>query len=365
MAGKTARELLEEHLESGDETEPEAADSEPTAEAAADEADAPDSEPDAADDSEPEAGDEDEDSAADAEPGDAPGGADSSAPEPPSTAEYYTPPPSSLNAAERESWQKWPAEARNTLLRREREFQQGLQQAFQRASLAERKNQEIDQVLQEHAQRMHLKGENVSAMLRRMVAWDQFLDDNPAQAVPQLLQAHGIGPQQLAQLVQNPQAFQASFANSAVEQKIAALEERLEREKQEFQQSQLQAFSQQMQAAREQFRSSVDGAGYLNDPSALKIWAHDVENLVNLERLPLDQAFHKAYERLIWGNPEYRAAHEKQKQVLAQKKRIEEEKRAAKKAQRAASSPQGAPDGAPVADKPREAGALLRMHFGA
>lgn len=241
-------------------------------------------------------------------------------------------PPVSWAADAKQTWASLPPAVQAAVLKREREFSDGI---VQKSEQVRQYEQAIAPIAQE-AQRLGL---NVNEGIQRLMDGHRFLSEQPAQAILWLAQKHNLD---LNELATNPPAFQQQARTDSIPPQvlntISSLEERIN-----------SMVVDQNMTVVEQFAQA--NPHYADVEAEIPAIMREL-NVSNpaLKGQPLLQA---AYDRAIWLNPEVRDKMWAEKQQQTAQTRTAQVQQKAQQASRAAVSVRGSGPAATPPPKPQ------------
>lgn len=238
--------------------------------------------------------------------------------EPPSTLEA----PTSWSAAAKAEWAKLPSAIQQEVLKREADIAKGFEDRANRLKTYE----PIERALEPIRQQLDLNGVSPGQYVRQLVAAEQYLRQNPAEAIQYLAQSYGVDLQGLNQ----QQADQPP-----VDPTVAALQQQVRTIQQGHEQFIQQQQAQQQEAVERQIEA------FKADPKHKHFDAVESEMaaLAALDRQAGKQPeLEDLYQRAIWANPAIREQLLAEQKVEAEKKAAEERAKRRKEVERAAAS---------------------------
>lgn len=232
--------------------------------------------------------------------------------------------PSAWSAADREMFAKQSPEAKQWLLRRHKEMEDGFQKRMQEISPTRRLNEELDEVFKPHEEVMRQAGMTRAQAIRELVGWKERLDKNPLEALKYLAHISGVD---LKQAIEGAAAADPAGESPTVvelRKQVQELTGQIQRvtgtqndQQMKAQLSQVQAFAEEKDAQGQPLRPHFDEVA--KDVAAMIRIAKSNGETVTLQ---------DAYDRAVHANPSTRAkllaANE------AERRRKDEEERKAK-----------------------------------
>jgi hypothetical protein len=231
---------------------------------------------------------------------------------------------------DRATFETLPGDAQDYLLKREKQYEKGIQEKSEKLA-------ELDKLFEPYDAFLQMRGIDRTAAIQAWINAQSALDANPVEAIKTM--AKGYGDEVFDQLFGTPDNTGPDDSFSGDPELDQARRE-VQKEKQELEQQTRNAkLQQQQQAAMEiqGFRDEKDDSGNLTHPYFEKA-------------IPLMQSFlatgqavnlQEAYEKSVWSIPEFRE--EQQKTLLQESKKDESKKRqeAADKAKKVAKTVNG------------------------
>lgn len=252
------------------------------------------------------------------------------------SAEDSLEPPDHWSAADKETFSKAPKEVQEWALRRHKEMEADYTRKTQEIAEFKRDYEPIEQMFAPHKSYLRTQGLTPADVVQRWHAAEQFLTEQPVEAIKWLAGNYGVDINQLAQQEQpaDPQIQQLN-------QKIAGLESQLtERQQAEVQQRQSQIMDQIQSFASETDEAGNPARPYFNDV---------MEDMVSLARA--EQAAGRTpvlkdlYDKAVWANPQVREQVLSAQRKAAEEKQAQEARAKAAAAKKAAKSVSGQPSG--------------------
>lgn len=245
-------------------------------------------------------------------------------------------PPDHWSAEDKETFAKAPKDVQEWALRRHKEMEADYTRKTQEIAEFKREFEPIEQMFAPHKAYLRTQGLTPADVVQRWHAAEQFLTEQPVEAIKWLAGNYGVDINQLAQQEQpsDPQIQQLN-------QKIAGLESQLtQRQQAEVQQRQSQIMNE-----IQSFASETDEAGKPAHP-----YFEDVmEDMVSLARA--EQAAGRTpvlkdlYDKAVWANPQVREQVLSAQRKAAEEKQAQEARAKAAAAKKAAKSVSGQPSG--------------------
>ena len=240
-------------------------------------------------------------------------------------------PPHSWRADKKEAFKTLPSDVQEYIVQRESERDAYLNQKGQKYS-------ELDRVLEKYEGEWQRSGLSSARVINQLLAWNDYLTQNPVQALNELASKAGID---LAQLAQVNQA--AGPQDPYVRQLLAetqALKDERRREQEAQEASQMQALS----ATVEAFGSQTEN-GKLKYPYFSQL-REEMSYFVPIvlkdnPSMTTEQILQESYSRAVRANPKTFQSYQKE---LEAQRELENRQRVQKK-KHAGSSISGAPDG--------------------
>lgn len=271
-------------------------------------------------------------------------------------------PPSSMTENDREAFRDLPPSAKAFIVRREAERDRALNHKFSELAQTRRQYAEIEQAIRPHANRLSRSGRPVGQVIDNVLAWEEYYEKDPANALLEHAGSLGLNIADLANMQQqgggyiqpNPEFQELSQKLEKLETSLGGIEEQKQEQLTQYIRSEASAFIQ-----------NTDTNGHLQDPSTYQEWANLAEAYQQMTpEASLRDVYQKAYDSVVWGNAERReqiqqAQAEKEKQA-----RIKEEKAKASKAHRAGSSIKGGSPNGTTTEKPTDRRELIEAVIG-
>lgn len=228
-------------------------------------------------------------------------------------------------------FQELPRKAQDVWLKREREYDQGIQQKAEQLKPIEEAFAPIDDLLK-------ARGADRATAIRAWAAAQQMLDSDPVNGLQTLIRNYGpdVEAKLREALGQTPDDDDESFSDP----QITRMKQQLEKQKRETDSVSQQYQQLQQQQAQQQvidFRDAKDEAGKPLHPYFEQAMPH-MQALLNSGQ---SDSLQDAYEKSIWLLPEYREQFTKEQQEAAAKAEKQRRAKAAEKAKKASTSVNG------------------------
>lgn len=202
-----------------------------------------------------------------------------------------------------EAWSKLDKPAQEYILRRESEFEKGIQQKSEKYKPYE----ELDKIFEPWRERWQLEGASPAVKVQQLLAAQAYLDKNPVEAIQWLANSYGVNLGQAAQPVQQqPQ--------DPVVQKLRELDE--------WKAQQEAASRSQAEAS---LKSEIDGFKASGKAPHFDAVRADMAKLL---QAGVVETLQDAYERAVWANPTTRAIVQDEQRKAEAAKAAEEAKKA-------------------------------------
>lgn len=212
--------------------------------------------------------------------------------------------PVSWSETTREHWANLPREVQEFILRRERDFEQGVQQKAQEAARYRRALSAVDSVFAQYPEiedRINSSGVSKADYIRSLMQMASVYERDPVTCARQILQSAGVDP---AQLIQRETA---SNSDPRIEQ--------LQSELMQMRQAQMQQQQAQQQASYQSLVSAVQSWAEETDANGAKLrpYAQDVaDHMMALTSVIRQQkpsaapyeVMQEAYEQAVRANPQ-------------------------------------------------------------
>ena len=249
--------------------------------------------------------------------------------EEPSDEETVIQAPEHWSDEDRAMFDELPGDAREYILKREKQYEKGIQEKSEKLS-------EFEKVFEPYEPYLQMRGVSKSQALQTWVAAQRALDTDPVSAIRRL--AQGYGDDVVKKLFGDPEKTGSDHYSHDPELDQARSELKSERQRLEEENFRLQQERQQ-QAVMEiqKFRSAVNDSGKPKYP----FFDQSIGNMRALLASGEAVSLEDAYDKAVWLVPEFREEHEKT--LLTRKQQDEAKKRelAANKAKKAAKSVTG------------------------
>jgi hypothetical protein len=224
-----------------------------------------------------------------------------------------------------------PAQARTYLLKREKQYEQGIQSKSEEL-------RPMQEAFGPYAEMMKMRGIDAPTAIRTWVAAQSALDTDPVNGLSMLIQSYG--PEVKSALLRQFGAAEEQAFDDDTDPEVRQLREELNRQKRQGQQAQLQQQTYLEQQALEQvrqFKEAVDDDGNLLHPHFEQA-QQTMRALLSSGQVP---DIESAYEQAIWSVPEYRDEFAEQQRKAAEKEQTQKRAKAAEKAKKAGKTVQG------------------------
>lgn len=191
--------------------------------------------------------------------------------------------PATWSEADKAHWTTLSSEAREVVLRRERELDKAASERDERI----KQYQPLEDVLAPFRQRHALAGLTDAQAVQRLLHAQATLEQNPRQGWPELMRQFGVDPREIAASILNPQGGmqqpqQQQFRDPRVDQMLADQQRR----EQEATVSQIETFAKDPEHPHFNAVRHTMGALIAANP---------------------DMTLQAAYDQAVWANPETRA----------------------------------------------------------
>ena len=237
-------------------------------------------------------------------------------------------PPASWSKETHDYWHSLPPAIQNEVLKRERDYEKGLQAKAEKYKPYD----EIEQVIAPYRDRFRAANVSEAQAIQRLFAAQAMLDANPIHGLTEIARSYGIDLSQLLQPQGEQQIPRVDPTIMQLQQNLQQLMADREAEKQAALQREIASF-----------RQSVDGDLY----EAVR--ADMAQLLTSGLAQSLEDAYHKAIRMNDEAFQQWNAKEAAKKQAEAQK----QTQQVVAKAKAAGSSVKGAPNGAIAADGPK------------
>lgn len=177
---------------------------------------------------------------------------------------------------------KAPRDIQGRWISREAEIQKGIDQKSQEAASLRRERESLDEILSPYDRELQLRGQTRQQFISSVLGWQQYLNQNPREALIRLAQQYGVDPQALTEASPDP-------ALAQVDQRFGQLETKLDTFLGQQQQAQFQTNLQKV----EQFASAKDEKGQPLHPYFDDV-AEDILKLQKSGERDLDVCYRKA-----------------------------------------------------------------------
>ncbi len=230
--------------------------------------------------------------------------------------------PASWSPAIKDEWTQLPSAIQETILKREADFQKGLQQYAERSKSYD----EVETILEPIKQKLNLSGHTSAQYLQQMVAVDRLLQTQPLEGLKYVAQVYGIGLDQLSPVADQVDEYQDPQL-TAVNSKVDTLENLVHQQQQAID---AQAAS-PLQAQIDAFKTDP------KHPHFEKLKVSMGRAMLAAEEEGVVMNMEQAYENAMWGDPELRGEMQAQQALVVAEKRKKETQDKALKAKKAAS----------------------------
>ena len=192
-----------------------------------------------------------------------------------------------------------PGDAREYILKREKQYEKGIQEKSEKLS-------EFEKVFEPYEPYLQMRGVSKSQALQTWVAAQRALDTDPVSAIRRL--AQGYGDDVVKKLFGDPEKTGSDHYSHDPELDQARSELKSERQRLEEENFRLQQERQQ-QAVMEiqKFRSAVNDSGKPKYP----FFDQSIGNMRALLASGEAVSLEDAYDKAVWLVPEFREEHEK------------------------------------------------------
>ena len=224
-----------------------------------------------------------------------------------------------------------PPRLQHEVVKRETDLRRGMQQATEKASTIQRTWGEVEQVLAPRAALFQRAGVSPGKVVGQLMAWQDYLDQNPAAALRDLAQSYNLDLQQVVQeQAQQPQ--EPAYVRE-LRQQVQQLTGTFQQQTQAQQQAQARQQEAAMMSEVNAFSQELDASGNLTRPYVQHVIDDMLPYLAAIRatepHLPPRAMLQKAYDKAIWANPSTRELELKKTQAM-QKPSVEKARRAAK-----------------------------------
>lgn len=241
------------------------------------------------------------------------------------------PAPEHWSDEDKATFTELPAQAQSYLLKRETQYEQGIQQKADELN-------PLTEAFGPYEEILKLRGVDRPTAIRTWVAAQSALDQDPVAGLKMLIQTYG--PEVAAKLMADIGHTGAVDDDRYVDPEVKDLREQLAAQKRQTNQSQQQFAHQRQQDAILQvkaFKEEVDDKGELAHPFFDE--AQDTMRALLTNGTVADLG--EAYDKAIWSIPEYREHVNKQTQSALEKKESANRNTAAARAQKTAKAVNG------------------------
>lgn len=229
--------------------------------------------------------------------------------------------PASWSPAIKDEWEKLPGAIQETILKREGDFQKGLQQYAERSKAYE----QVETVLEPVKQALQLSGRTPTQYIGALVAADQLLQSNPVQGLKYVAQAYNIPLDQLSPAA-DTQEYQDPQLTAALS-RIDGVESLVKQQLTMTEQQQVAALQTQIDT----FAADPKHPHFERVKTTMGISMKAAE--ANGQTMTMDQA----YENAVWADPELRTDFQAQQSQAAEDERKKANAKKVAQAKRAGS----------------------------
>lgn len=267
-------------------------------------------------------------------------------------------PPQGWNKEEKDYFKTLPRKTQEILTRYNKEIVRGMNEKFQDMSRVMAQHEGIDKILSKYQQSAALRGRRIEDGLDTILAWDDFLQKNPAEAAAQMIAAYKIDPRQIMSRLgvqaqggqpqhQQPQTQQFQIPDE-LRQELDDLRSWKSQMQQDFEAGQRRVLDDTIVSWRDE--KDEDGnplRPYLEELAPVLMEKADMLQRGNPKANPLD-ILNDAYDLALKANPEIQDAIRQSKEARSKAKQLEQSAAAATRAEKAAASIRGG-GGGPMA----------------
>lgn len=266
------------------------------------------------------------------------------APAAPDQGNSEIPAPISWKAEKRELFGQLPRDVKQYIVDRERESQSLLTQKSQEFAQAIRGHEELLNVIEPEMEKFAKARISPAQGIHYLLKGQEFLENNPQEAIKRLAEMHGVDLQTLA--LNGP---------TEIDPQLQAVRKELDELRGYYTTQQEQAYNQYMSSLNQQvesFRQAKDAQGnqlypHASDPQFEDAMSYEVRKLRQINpQMNASELLTRAYENTLWTVPELREAELKKRTGISEARRISDEKAKAVKAKNLAVTVNGAPGGA-------------------
>ena len=233
--------------------------------------------------------------------------------------------PTSWSTAAKSEWAKLPPAIQQEVLKRESDVAKGFEERANRLKSYE----PIEQALEPVRRMLDLNGVSPGQYVRQLVAAEQYLQTNPAEAIQYLARSYGVDLQGMTQ--QQAEAAPADPAVAALTQQVQQLTQHITSSAQQQQAQQHDAVARQIEDFKADPKHKHFDAVY-DDMVAMAAAERSMGKQPSLGTL---------YERAVWANPSVREQILAEQKAEQERKTAEERARKVKEARRAAGTNMG------------------------
>lgn len=269
-------------------------------------------------------------------------------------------PPTFWSQDAKQHWATIPREVQQYLLTKEKEANADYTRRTQEAAELRKRYEPLDEILRPHEQHWALNGQSPAQVVNQLLAADQFIKQDPYNAVRWLIQQNGLDPQQIV----DPDAYSVPPEVMQLNQRIQGLESTIQRQTAQQQQQLLESktkevemfFDQKSPEGSEVFPFWRDVTGHIE--ALLPTLMSQNSGASQTELLKM------AYDQAVYANPETRkrVQDERERQAFEREKKQAAER--AVKAKRAAVSVKGRSGGMDSKEVPSTIRGILEQQFG-
>ena len=249
-------------------------------------------------------------------------------------------PPSSWTGEKQQMFHQLPRPLQEEVVRRESDLRRYLTTESEKIAQAQRTYSGIDAALAPYNEQIRLAGAEPGQVIGHMMAWQQFLDRDPAQALHQLAQSYGLDLRQLANI--ESQTVSVPPYVQEMRQQLDELKRFRAQQEMQVQQSHQNHLTAEVQV----FAGETDANGHALRPYLENV----IEDMLPMVQMMKSQdpskhprqILQEAYERAVWANPTTRQLEiqrREKEQAIAQRQKAEQARKASKLVNGTASGP--------------------------
>ena len=242
------------------------------------------------------------------------------------------PAPEHWSDEDKASFEELPSAAQSYLLKREKQYEQGIQSKSDEL-------RPLQEAFGPYANMLQMRGIDAPTAVRTWVAAQSALDADPVNGLDMLIQSYGPEVKS-ALLAHFGQTEEYADSEIEVDPEVAKLRAQLDMQKRQGQQAQMQYKALRDQEAMEQvrlFREAVDDKGAALHPH-FEGAQETMRALLSSGQVP---DLETAYEQAKWSVPAFRDEYAKQNRTQTEKELADKRAKAAEKAKRASTTVNG------------------------